>query len=187
MLCWVPPASGHEWIPAQRLRATPGSSLPPQPPSPSAGFWLISGRLGHEAGLGPVRLEAGELRAPWGVSGQPAVIFSLHLHRLAAELTPVIAMPQNAPRCSGLPSQSHHPLPRLPRPTPGLPRCTGLPSPSSDDLLAQALHRPACRPPPSLSWFRLSPEPHHFLFSLPGITHCYSLLVIMPSGFRGSS
>lgn len=44
-----------------------------------------------------MRLEAGELRAPWGVSGQPAVTFSLHLHRLAAELTPVIAMPQNAP------------------------------------------------------------------------------------------
>lgn len=44
-----------------------------------------------------MRLEAEELGAPWGVSEQPTVTCSLRLNCLAAELTHVIAVPQNVP------------------------------------------------------------------------------------------
>lgn len=164
-----------------------GPPSPPQPPSPLARFHLISGRLGHEAGLGPVRLEAGELRAPWGVSGHPTVTFSLHLNRLAAELTSVIAMAQNAPPLLW-DAKSEPPFSARATQTHSWP-------PEMHWPLVSILRRPACSSPsPScvsstskLLLVQAVPEPHHFLFSLPGITHCYSLLVVISSGFHGSS
>lgn len=63
MLCWVPPASGHEWIPAQRLRATPGSSLP------SAASLSFARVLAHKWAAG-ARSRAGAHEAgSWGAGG----------------------------------------------------------------------------------------------------------------------